>query len=145
MVDTNHDGVIEFHEFLAAMAEWMQEDLSKSGSQKKRGRMEEVRRPSPVYSVPTASHVPQERADTHKKIKGFFSQFRKPKNFDQIRYKLALQKEKAERGVRAIQYHEPLMNARTHCVARVASPMRPLMCHMTSHSVQSLTHIHAHT
>lgn len=55
MVDTNHDGVIEFHEFLAAMAEWMQEDLSKSGSQKKRGRMEEVR---PVYSVHTASHVP---------------------------------------------------------------------------------------
>jgi hypothetical protein len=43
VVDTNHDGVIEFHEFLAAMAEWMQEDLSKSGSQKKRGRQDEVR------------------------------------------------------------------------------------------------------
>ena len=46
--------------------------------------------------------VRQERADTHKKIKSFFSQFKKTKNFEQIRVKLAVQKEKAERSVRHV-------------------------------------------
>lgn len=42
LVDTNRDGVIQYAEFMNAMADWLQEDHQNRA--KKRGRVDEVQR-----------------------------------------------------------------------------------------------------
>lgn len=77
-MDANNDGTISWNEFLQAMTEWFADEdkvvMPTIGTKRK--------------EHPTAADV---RTKIHKRIQGFFKQYKKSTDFDQIRAKLLAQ------------------------------------------------------
>ncbi len=94
-MDVNGDGIIEWKEFLDALAGWLKEE----------SRGEDKKTAATASTGAGASASNKARAHIHKRISSFFTQYKRATNFTEIRAKMAAEVKKGNTTPHHITSH----------------------------------------